>query len=493
MNKFHSLSILCLALFFSLGASAQRYVSEIFTDVTVTSDVQYANNITVITGAPAAENLLMDVYEPTGDAETERPVVLVAHSGEYLPVSINGLTYGEKVDSAVVHLCTTLAKRGFVAVAYTYRLGWNPVASTQTVRTGTYINAHYRAVQDGFSAVRYLRMDADSQGNTFGIDTTRIISGGLGIGGQISSSMAFLDRYEELELNKFTDLSTGLSYIDTSLSGNLYGTETRPLTLANNPSYSNELHFAFNLGGYVMDSSWIEAGDVPTVSFASVNDPYSPFDFGASIVRVTGDFLINCSGAKGIQRRQEVLGNNSPFSGVNYTDPYSIQADLINDGMDGLYPFYRPTLEDSPWNYWDTVTWDIPHPNGGTFNQNGAITNPDMSSAKGQTYLDTVVNYLCPRIVCALNLPGCPDLGVDEISLEGAFTVYPNPSAGEFKLLMNDNVSERTILITDYNGKLVFEKETSEKEVPLVLNRTGVFVISVLSDTGVSHKRIVVQ
>lgn len=493
MTRINTLLIVLATLLFSFNSSAQRYTSEIFSDVTITHDVQYANNITIITGAPAPENLLMDVYEPTGDAETERPVVLVAHGGEYLPPPLNGLTYGEKSDSAVVHLCSSLAKRGFVAISYQTRLGWNPNGVTQEDRTGTYLNAFYRATQDGFSVIRYLRMDADSQGNTFGIDTTRIISGGLGTGGQISSAMAFLDRHEELELPKFLDLMTLQSYIDTSLSANVYGTLTRPLNVANNPSYSNEFHFAFNVGGYVGDSSWIEPGDVPMVSMASPTDPFSPIEFGASIIRTTGDFLINCSGSKGIQQRQQSLGNNLSFSTVNYSDPYSTQANLINDGIEGYYPFYRPAIEDAPWNYWDTVTWNIPHPSGGTFNENGMLTNPDMSITKGKTYLDTVVNYLCPRIVCALNLAGCPNAGLNENNLQDAFTVYPNPSMGAFTVLMDNGPDARTIRISDFSGKLLHEEKTNGQKVELELDQTGIFTISVYSKYGVSHRKIVIQ
>jgi hypothetical protein len=492
MTRFYYSLALAYGLFLSFQSNAQRYVSEVFTDVTVTQDVQYANNISVLTGAPASEILVMDVYEPTGDTETERPVILIAHGGEYLPNPLNGLTYGEKTDSAVVHLCTTLAKRGFVAVAYTYRLGWNPVGN-QEERTGTYLNAHYRGVQDGFSAVRFLRLNAATQGNSYGIDTTRIISGGMGTGGQISASMAFLDRHAEFELPKFLNPLSSQSYIDTSLSGNVYGTETRPLTIANNAAYSNEIHFAFNLGGYVLDSTWIEAGDVPMVSLSSPTDPYSPYDFGPAIVRTTADFLVNCSGSKGIQRKQNEFGNNDPFSTINYTDSYTAQANLMNDGLDGLYPFNRPGFEDSPWHWWDTITWNVPHPSGGTFNDNGYLTNPDMSAAKGKAYLDTVVNYLCPRIVCALSLPGCPNTGLEEVPSQESFVVYPNPSQGEFTLILNNTSTEKNIQITDLNGRVVFNQRSNGQELNVDLHDSGVFVITVSSDFGVSRQRIILH
>ena len=479
----------------SFNAHSQRYVTEVFTDVSVTNDVQYATNITVITGSPSLDTLYMDVYEPVGDSETERPVVIIAHDGEFLPVPINGMPYGERKDSAIVHLCNKLAKRGFVAISYSYRLGWNPVASSQEIRTGTYINAQYRAAQDGFTLVRHLRNDVDVQGNTFGIDTSRIISGGLGVGGQISASLAFLDRYEEMTLSKFINPSTIQSYVDSSLSGNVYGTQQRPLTIANNPSYSSNIHFAFNMGGYVSDSTWIEAGDVPMVSFGLPFDPFAPYDFGAIIVQTTGDFVTNCSGAKGIQRRQAFHGNNTPFSSVSYSDVYTTQADLNNSGFDGLYPFITATTEYSPWNFWDFTTWDIPHPAGGTYNDQGLLTNPGMSLTKSNSYLDTVVNYLCPRIVCALDLVGCPNASLDKNEEASSFQIYPNPNDGNFTLRLRSTSITNSIQITDLSGNIIDERSLKESDVQMHLTHLnpGVYFVTLSNDNQKITKRVVID
>ena len=72
--------------------------------------------------------------------------------------------------------------RHVVAVAVDYRLGWNPLSTDQDVRTGTIINAAYRCVQDAHTCVRYFRMDATLNGNTFGIDTSKFVIGGIEIG-----------------------------------------------------------------------------------------------------------------------------------------------------------------------------------------------------------------------------------------------------------------------------------------------------------------------
>ena len=163
--------------FINLGnVDAQtRYVDEVFSNVTVTSNVVYGNNLTIITGTPVPEDLLIDIYEPTGDTLTERPLIIHAHSGSFLPYPINGGCTGTKEDSVVVEMCTQFAKRGYVAVALTYRMGWNPYAADEEDRVGGILNAIYRSIQDAHTCVRFFRENYEIGGNTYGIDTSRIV------------------------------------------------------------------------------------------------------------------------------------------------------------------------------------------------------------------------------------------------------------------------------------------------------------------------------
>jgi len=485
-----------ISTLFSVKVNAQRYLTEVFSDYTHTGNVVYATNLSVLMGSPNPEDLFMDIYEPTGDTETARPVILLANDGEYLPEPLNNLPYGHKRDSATVSLAGTLAKRGFVVITYDTRLGWVPNASTMDERLNSYVKAYYRSIQDGFSLVRYLKMDADIQGNTYNIDPTKIVSGGMGSGGALSLAMAFLDKQAELELIKFFDFGSNNWIIDTTLLGDIYGTQTTPLNLANNPTYSNEIQMAFNLGGYVGDSSWIEAGDIPVVSMSCPSDPFVPFEFGAFLSLVTNDFMYNVSGAKGVQQRQAVLGNNLPFSSVVNLDPYTVQADLMNGGLDGLYPFHRPTPENSPWHYWDIPTWNIPHPMGGTYNSHTMLTNPDMWSVKSDTYFDTIVNYLSPRIVCVLNLPGCANASIQENYIENSFLVYPNPNKGKFEIksVLGDEIEALTVM--DVQGNTVYKDgEIESNLIPVDLSgvSSGLYFVSLATKNGSVLKRIIIE
>ena len=85
----------------AISADAQnsmRYLDDVFTNVTVTSDVEFAANISILpvvlsggVNPPALTPIMCDIYEPTGDNLTERPVVILVHTGSFLPQVINGL------------------------------------------------------------------------------------------------------------------------------------------------------------------------------------------------------------------------------------------------------------------------------------------------------------------------------------------------------------------------------------------------------------------
>jgi hypothetical protein len=104
-----SLSLYLIVAFIS-QANSQRYLNELFTDVNVNSDVVYGVNATVIAysqlGQAVAQPLTMDVYTPSGDTETSRPLILYFHTGNFLPTPQNGSPNGTKTDLNVVEICT---------------------------------------------------------------------------------------------------------------------------------------------------------------------------------------------------------------------------------------------------------------------------------------------------------------------------------------------------------------------------------------------------
>ena len=82
-------SVFTIALLsLGLSVSAQkgnRYLDDVFSAVTVTSEVIYATNISILPMLqglpPAPTTIKCDIYEPTGDNLTNRPVIILIHTG----------------------------------------------------------------------------------------------------------------------------------------------------------------------------------------------------------------------------------------------------------------------------------------------------------------------------------------------------------------------------------------------------------------------------
>jgi hypothetical protein len=413
-----------------------RYFEEVFTNVNKESNIVYGTNfyftppVTTDPINPQQGPLPMDVYTPSGDTETNRPLVIYLHTGNFLPQYFNGGTGGSRSDSSAVEICKRLARRGFVSAAISYRLGWDPLNSSADARRGTLINALYRAIHDAQTAVRYFKKSVAENGNPYGIDPNRIVLFGQGSGGYVSLAYNSLNSIEELQIEKFID-QIGNLYVNTALVGNIDGTGGIVNTY-NHPGYSNEVSMVVNLGGALGDSAWLDAGEKPIVSFHCPNDGFAPFDQGIIIVPTTGETVVPVSGSKYVIGKANQLGIQNELQTTAFNDPFSLAANqrlasnhpLLNlnpDNYEGLYPFLRPLIaapfqESAPWEWWDstTVVNTVSALNAATgsslngvgIHLNNLALNPSMSAEKGRTYIDTIMGFSVPRMIRVLELPG---------------------------------------------------------------------------------------
>ena len=118
-NLLFSTLVVCLA---AIQVNAQtRYLDEIFDEVQVTSDVQYGTNITILPALqglpPAAEALMLDIYEPVGDTELNDLYSCSSTPRNFLPPMVNGGTQGTRTDNTVVEICERYARMGYVTSA----------------------------------------------------------------------------------------------------------------------------------------------------------------------------------------------------------------------------------------------------------------------------------------------------------------------------------------------------------------------------------------
>lgn len=511
-----------------LSASAQtRYLDDVFSAVTVTSDVTYATNISIFPmlagGVPEPSELKCDIYEPTGDNITNRPVIILVHTGSFLPPVINGQPTGYKTDLSIVEQCTRWAKKGYVAVAMDNRLGWNPTSTDQDVRTSTLLQAAYRGIQDAKAMVRYMRMK-EATGNPYGIDASKIVLGGQGTGAYISLGYVTLDDPTvELMLPKFINFNTipPSPYVWPPFFGNPDGTDSAWLPAAGSPTgqdelwnipnnigYSNDVNMVFNLGGALADISWLESGDVPIVSFHCEKDPYGPIDTGNVIVPTTGDFVVEVMGSRTTQHYANQYSNNNSFALAGISDVYTTAANVNNNGLEGLYIFKTPPpsttpnafgeLEEeqgSPWDWWDNATYDTQFAGyhgapAGYGAANSLLGNPDMSSAKGNAYLDTIQGYLNPRMYLTLGLGTV--LTINEL-IDKTTEIYPNPANNVLNIISYTSGIEN-INIYNTNGQLVLSSKVNANQIRLNTSNLakGIYIINIKSkDTSIKRKLII--
>lgn len=482
-------------------ANAQRYLEEVFTDVTITPNVIYGMNASVLTyqffGEAIPNDLVMDIYEPSGDTETDRPVVLYFHTGNFLPYPVNGGTGGFKTDSSTVEMCTRLARMGYVVASCDYRLGWNPLAETQPERTYTLINAAYRGVQDCRTAVRFFRMSEEVMGDPWGIDETRIAVWGQGTGGYIAFAAATLDNWLEdiALLAKFNWIPPGLTepvpMVVESINGNADGTtyginplDGDTLCYVNHVGYSSAFNVMVNMGGAMGDISWLEDTSVPMISFHVPTDPFAPYADGIVVVPTTSEDVVEVSGSYTVQAGANDFTNNTSFQLADSWAPgaaFTAAANANNDGNYGLYPITRTganIYDSSPWEWWNPEIIEQEN------SDNGFLTNPDMSAEKARTFIDSIQGYAAPRLMCALDLPLSPCAVSVSETIAPEFSVYPNPSNGMFTISANEKITG--VEMRNLVGELVFAKQGLNVNTYRV-NRdlpSGVYFVDIQSDGG---------
>lgn len=543
MKKSFTLFILMVM---SLGLTAQdRYLDEVFTDVEVTTDVVYGVNATVlllpVLGEAVPIPLTMDIYQPAGDTEDARPLMLVFHTGNFLPNVLNGQISGTKQDSSVVEICNRLARRGYVAASVDYRTGWNPLATTQPERALGLIQAAYRGLQDGRNAVRYFRADAMTD-NNFRVDTDRISVFGVGTGGYLTLELATLDQYTEIIT---TTNSQGKFLLDTNgdgapetpmvieaFHGDINGevlTVTPPdgssvpfgLPPGDTTNYSNiagvssDVALCINIGGALGDISWIDENTPPIISVQSPFDLFAPYDDAVLIVPTTQDPIVRVQGAQSIGEVQEATGANQMWKDAVFDDTVT-QTATANSAVaghayyEGTFPFVRPLNsnglpEGVVIDWWDPeaispegIPWNqLPHPSGGTFHEQGLVLNENMSAEKARANLDECMAYILPRACVALELPCSANFtsNTEELLDESFVRISPNPM-NSVSLVETGDKMIREIFIYNMSGQLMRRHSNIDNNY-FELNRSelqsGMYNMMIRFDEGSSVKRIIVK
>ena len=218
-----------------------------------------------------------------------------------------------------------------------YRGGWNPLAGTEEERKGQLLNAVYRAIHDIKQGVSVIRTEANGS-NTYGMDASQITLYGEGTGAYVALGYSTLDKYTEMELTKFLNPLSNKSYIDTATVGLIDGSRGL-FNLYQSPSTDVTVQAVVNAGGALADTSWLEAGDAPMITFQAVRDPFAPFNEGIVVVPTTNGNVVEVQGSNLFIQKANAVGNNDAIKNMPANDEYTKKArSHYGKTVDYIYP-----------------------------------------------------------------------------------------------------------------------------------------------------------
>ncbi len=215
-------------------SSARRYLNEVFEDYVRTGDVVYAERMNDLSGQ--IEKLTMRVFEPKGDKQAKRPLVIVTPGGAFV----------QHEDFWMDDVGADLARAGYVVAINRYRL------SKDIATKPAFLNALAKAFSDQKSVIRYFIKDA-AEKNRFRIDVDNIFIGGHSAGAITSLHVAYLDADDSLpDLLKTMQKYGGIDGEGEALPYSIRG--------------------VINLSGLVTNVEMIEQGGPPLISIHGDRD-----------------------------------------------------------------------------------------------------------------------------------------------------------------------------------------------------------------------------
>ena len=433
MKKIYLLAFTTLISALSIKAqtpcSTGRYAADTFTAYTTTSNITFGSNLTA---SNANYTLTMDVYQPTGDVETNRPLIIWAHGGSFIG--------GSKTDGDVVALSQRFAKKGYVCASINYRLGLTPFDSTGAVK------AVLRAVQDMKASIRYFYKDKLTT-DTYKIDTNNIFIGGSSAGAITALHTAYLDK--SCEVNAYINPSTLVSL------GGMDG-------YSGNQCYSSKVKGVINLCGALGKYGWLEAGDIPFCSMHGTIDGTVKYNRGYAAP--LGIQLILLDGSRMLKEQANALGINNPFYTWYGKDhvPYTSSAAY----MDSTVSFVR-----------DFLVTQLGCSDPAILPQN---TPAQTATLYSYTTCTTHVAMTCAT-------PGV--VGVNEITKANVInSVFPNPSDNEMTIEFANSNTTHQVELFDVSGKIIYSENTELPSFTIKKNNTasGFYFLKVTTKLGES-------
>jgi len=213
--------------------SGQRYLEKVLTEIDTQRDIEYA------------PGLFVDIFTPSNDSLTDRPVMIVASGGGFV----------NEDRTRVEDVATEFAERGYVAATMSYRVASGQLSADELTIAGI------MGTHDMFAAVRFFRADALGD-NVYGTNPDAIFASGESAGAVMSAIAATLDP---------DDIVTSAALSDyLADNGGAYG------DVGDHDGVSSVVNGALALTGAILELSWVDAESAPLYAAHEEFDPVLP-------------------------------------------------------------------------------------------------------------------------------------------------------------------------------------------------------------------------
>ena len=313
-----SLALLLIGSAIMAQCTSDRYTHQVFSNVTTTSGIQFGSAMAY--GGLIPQALSLDLYEPSGDTISQRPLIVYAFGGGFL--------IGTRIDPPIVGYCTYLAKCGYVVASIDYRIGFNVVDGQSAER------AVYRGVQDLRGAVRFLCQRYPQ----YRIDTNAIFLTGSSAGCFSGLHSCFMEQNEVPARVHGTTLETSdIGCYDCDVN-------------ADNNRTMPKIRGIINHWGAILDTSFIRTtakDNVPTISFQGDQDNIVPY---ITAPPFSIPIFPTVNGALPIHLRMDDIGlKNELHTLVGYGhEPWLLAPQLLDTCYLYTLPFLYSILKPKP-------------------------------------------------------------------------------------------------------------------------------------------------
>lgn len=474
-----------------------RYTRTLFPSATAITNVVYGTApfidgpLYTMEESTTTQNLVMDIFKPTGDTFNLRPAIIMAHSGGFLT--------GNRNVNDMMALCDSLARKGYVTATIDYRQGFSLIDNVALHS----VRAVYRGLQDGRTAVRFLRANAA----TYGIDPTKIYFIGSSAGSFIGLHSIYLDTPAEIPSQTSSSTYTNVTIPFTHTAPSLGG-----LDIGQNLTYNGKPDAVVSMWGAIQSTDLIAPNNnTPVLLIHGEADTTVPFNTGSpfgysSLPQSQGSNVINTKlDALGFTNKETyfVPGVSHEFYGTtngtwsNGTGGNTYYPIVFNKIVQFLWKQHKP-LAAYTWTptnlsvaFTDSSTgslawwWDF---GDGTYSNDQSPTHvyatPGDYNVK--LYIENNIKSWdeITQTVTVSNLA--------TTSFEGqALLGFPNPTFHDVKIVGISKEEKAIYKITDTTGKVIDSAILNDTTIDLSQYAKGIYLITLTTDRATNTFKVI--